>query len=164
MTTITDPRAPAPCPFQDREIFVITSGGHRGTIVRVDGRASFWSPAWRYNNDPAEPLVPASWQIVLDAWFPDRGDNGEWLYFIRESADVIRQYVRPFTRSWYDVAIERGAVEDDGMIPGDEFARVGIALLNGCPGCGATVGPHTSFQVAPDNPFAWCRSCAGLDD
>lgn len=63
-------------------------------------------------------------------------------------------------KSWYQIALDAGAKEIDGGINGSEFARLGIAIINGCPGCQATVAPYNSFQVAPGNPYAYCQSCA----
>lgn len=70
-----------------------------------------------------------------------------------------------YPRTWWDVAVERGIkVEADGSCNGAEFARVGISMINGCPGCGATVAPYNSYQVAADNPYAYCRDCARVPD
>lgn len=90
MTNITDPWAEHPCPYRDGELLEFTRGEFRGKQVRVNGAYSFWSQAWRYNNDPNEPLHPASWQIVLDIFVEGKG----WLYFIRESAKQIEWYTR----------------------------------------------------------------------
>lgn len=70
-----------------------------------------------------------------------------------------------YPRLWLDVARDRGVrVEPDGAITADAFADVGIAILNGCPQCEATVGPHCSYQIAADNPYAYCTDCAGVRD
>ena len=68
-------------------------------------------------------------------------------------------------KTWHDVALERGMpASPDGTYIGDAYEAVGVAILNGCPGCGACVAPYNSFQIAPDNPFAYCRDCAGVDE
>jgi hypothetical protein len=70
-----------------------------------------------------------------------------------------------YPRSWLDVARDRGVeVEPTGAISAGALMAVGIAILNGCPGCGAAVTPYNSFQVAEDEPYAICSMCAGLDD
>jgi len=68
-------------------------------------------------------------------------------------------------KTWLDIAIERGAhPEPDGnTYTGAELERVGVAIINGCPGCGACVGAYNSYQIAPDNPYAYCADCAGVE-
>lgn len=69
-----------------------------------------------------------------------------------------------FPRLWLDIAKDRGAEFDaDGSISGAALAEVGIAILNGCPGCRAVVAPYNSYQVAADNPYSYCADCAGVD-
>lgn len=69
----------------------------------------------------------------------------------------------PYPRLWLDVAKDRGAQFDpDGSISGAALAEVGIAILNGCPRCQATVAPYNSYQVAPDDPYAYCADCADV--
>jgi len=64
-------------------------------------------------------------------------------------------------QSWHDIALRRGVVEDEnGCVDGSQYAAVGVSILNGCPDCGATVAPYNSYQIAKDNPYAYCRQCA----
>jgi len=70
-----------------------------------------------------------------------------------------------YPKSWYTIALERGAKESaDGSMTGGELARVGVAILNGCPDCGATVAPYNSYQISEDNPYAYCRQCADVEE
>ena len=71
--------------------------------------------------------------------------------------------VTRFPRTWLDVAIERGAKDVNGAFTGDELARVGITITNGCPRCHARVAPSNSYQVDTDNPYAYCARCAGVN-
>lgn len=66
-----------------------------------------------------------------------------------------------YPRLWLDVARDRGAdFAPDGSISGDELARVGIAIINGCAGgCQSTVAPYNSYQLSPSNPYAYCEDC-----
>ena len=67
-------------------------------------------------------------------------------------------------KTWLEIAEDRGVEkEPDGSINGSAFAAVGIAIINGCPGCAATVAPYNSYQVAEDDPYAWCADCAGVE-
>lgn len=103
-----DSEAEFACPFKDGDLLKFVRGGHRGVVVRVDARSSFWSREWRYNSDPKEKLNPASWQIVLDVECParceahgirdcecDEDPGTEWLYMIRESATEIARWCEP---------------------------------------------------------------------
>lgn len=74
-----------------------------------------------------------------------------------------------YPRSWWDVALDRGLTatghEDASGEPsftGDDFARVSVAIINGCPVCGATVAPYNSFKVSEEDDYAYCRCCAGM--
>ena len=68
-----------------------------------------------------------------------------------------------YPRTWHDAAIDRGMpVSEDGTYSGDDYAAVGVAILNGCPGCHATVAPYNSYQISADNPYAYCAMCAGV--
>ena len=70
-----------------------------------------------------------------------------------------------YPRTWYQVALDRGAQESEpGVMSGAELQRVGVAILNGCPDCGATVAPYNSFQLSADNPYAYCGNCAGVEE
>jgi hypothetical protein len=68
-----------------------------------------------------------------------------------------------YPKTWYQEALDRGAKENpDGTMGGRELERVGIAIINGCPGCGATVAAFNSYMTAEDNPYMWCADCAGV--
>mgnify|MGYP003148104165 CR=1 FL=1 len=67
-------------------------------------------------------------------------------------------------KTWLEIARERGVrVNEDGSISGGALDEVGISIINGCPGCGATVAPYNSVQVNEDDPWAWCFGCAGYE-
>lgn len=69
-----------------------------------------------------------------------------------------------YPKTWWAVAHERGMPEEsDRDYTAADFDAVGIALINGCPTCGATVAPYNSYQIAPDNPYAYCAGCAGVE-
>ena len=81
--------------------------------------------------------------------------------------DNPKRWVPPegYPKTWLDVARERGVVvRKDGSITADAFWEVGIALLNGCPTCHATVAPYNSYQMETDAEYAVCRGCAGMND
>lgn len=71
---------------------------------------------------------------------------------------------RSTMQTWLEVAIQRGAKADKhGAYTAGELAKVNVQLLNGCVVCHATVGAHNSYKVGPQNDYAYCKSCAGLD-
>lgn len=66
-----------------------------------------------------------------------------------------------FPRTWWHEAQLRGVVPDaDGSVNGGALAVVGIAIINGCPGCGATVAPYNSYYRRKGDPYAYCGDCA----
>ena len=68
-------------------------------------------------------------------------------------------------KTWMEVAVERGVNPGtDGSINGAEFAKVGISIINGCPGCGATVAPHSSVSMDNEHrDYMVCFDCAGYE-
>ena len=66
-----------------------------------------------------------------------------------------------FPKLWHAIAIERGMSEKlNGSVTAQDYADVGVCMINGCPSCGATVAPYNSYQVAPDSPYSYCKDCA----
>ena len=59
--------------------------------------------------------------------------------------------------SCLDVAIEKGAKQENGSICGSEFDRLGIPMLGGCNICGETIGAYNAFPSK--DGFLKCRSC-----
>ena len=65
-------------------------------------------------------------------------------------------------KTWLQVAHDRGVhVDADGSINGESFANVGIFIVTGCVGCGASVAPYSSYQVDEDD-YAYCADCVGV--
>lgn len=44
-----------------------------------------------------------------------------------------------------DIAIARGARVVDGGINGSEFERVGLPMMGGCQGCGASIAAYNAY-------------------
>ena len=60
-----------------------------------------------------------------------------------------------------ELAIHRGAQEDENGINGAEFDRVGLAIMGGCGGCHATLAAYNAF---PSKSGWWmCKDCIGDD-
>lgn len=58
-----------------------------------------------------------------------------------------------------DLAIHRGAHQNDGGINGAEFNRVGLAIMGGCIGCGASLAAYNAY---PSKEGYWCcKDCIG---
>ena len=56
-----------------------------------------------------------------------------------------------------DLALHRGALEVNGGINGAEFHRVGLNILGGCAGCGATLAAYNAY---PTKSGYWrCADC-----
>lgn len=124
----------------------------------------------RFFNDCFNWWMEHQWVplVLVARW----GRAGAWLiYNVGTSRriwagrwDRFTLRMRGYPRSWLKEAERRGArCAADGSISGSEFARVGIAIINGCPGCGATVAPYNSYMVKPDDPYAWCEDCVGIE-
>jgi hypothetical protein len=121
--------------------------------------------------DPDSPFHAAAFKLealcgkaeaVLTAPADDYFDPNELESPDQETGEGLWNDDAP--QCWWNIAIKRGAKVVDGTIDGAEFARVGVALINSCINCGETVAPYNSYQVAPDNPYAYCAQCAGVED
>tara|TARA_Y100000034_G_scaffold83726_1_gene100247 strand:- start:190 stop:477 length:288 start_codon:yes stop_codon:yes gene_type:complete len=57
-----------------------------------------------------------------------------------------------------DIAKAEGAQEDErGGISGGEFERLGLPILAGCQGCGATLGAYNAYPTR--SGYVGCADC-----
>ena len=59
-----------------------------------------------------------------------------------------------------ELAERRGVKHDsDGSVCGDAMASVGLAIIGGCAGCGATIAAYNAY---PTKMGCWaCEDCVG---
>jgi hypothetical protein len=61
----------------------------------------------------------------------------------------------------YDIAKSLGAKEIDGSINGGEFERLGLPMMGGCSGCGATIAAYNAHAGLDGYLIGSC--CASED-